>query len=255
MKDPTQRFSSRVENYVKYRPHYPTAIIDTLAQNCGLSKTDIVADVGSGTGLLSDRFLQNGNRLYAVEPNPEMRAAGEAHCAHYPNFVSVAGQAEATTLNDNSVDFVVAGQAFHWFDQAKAKQEFSRILKSDGWVVLIWQDRQTQTTPFLQAYEQLLHDYTIDYVQVNHKQISETVLANFFGANPLHTSVLSYQQIFDYDGLKGRLMSSSYTPEAGHPSHAPMIKQLLKIFQQYQQSGTVQVEYDTRLFYGQLLAQ
>ena len=163
--DPTRRFSSRVDNYIKYRPGYPSAVIDTLASECGLTEQLIVADVGSGTGILSELFLKHGNPVFGVEPNREMREAGERRLKQYPNFTSVNGTAEATTLPDRSMDFITAGQAFHWFDRIQTRKEFTRILKGGGWVALIWNDRHIDTSPFLCAYEDLLRQYGIDYAR------------------------------------------------------------------------------------------
>ena len=136
--DPTQRFSSRVADYVKYRPSYPEAIIDLLTAECGLTPDSIVAGAGSGTGLLAELFLKAGQRVWGIEPNREMREAGEEFLRGYQRFVSIAASAEATTLPDRSVDFVTAGQSFHWFDRARVGVEFARILKPQGWLVLIW---------------------------------------------------------------------------------------------------------------------
>lgn len=163
MNDPTRRFSNRVDNYVKYRPGYPTAIVDLLAAECRLTPQSLVADIGSGTGLLARLFLDNGNRVIGVEPNPEMCQAGERFLAPYAGFTSLPGTAEATGLADASVDFITAGQAFHWFDPEAAIQEFRRILKTDGWVVLAWNDRQNATTSFFAGYEDLLQRYGIDW--------------------------------------------------------------------------------------------
>ena len=135
--DPTKRFSNRVENYRKYRPRYPKAIIPLLEQECGLTHDARIADIGSGTGLLAELFLEHGNRVFGIEPNLEMRAAGDKLLAKYPNFSSTDATAEATTLADSSVDFVTVGQAFHWFDRDRAGKEFERILKDGGWVVII----------------------------------------------------------------------------------------------------------------------
>src|SRR5688572_15000399 len=150
------RFSSRVENYIKFRPGYPKEVIDILKTDCGLTESSKVADIGSGTGILSELFLKNGNRVFGVEPNEPMRTAAERLLSAFPEFVSVDGSAEATRLEAGSMDFVAAGQAFHWFDRDAAKTEFKRILKPEGWVVLIWNERSIDSTPFLREYEKLL---------------------------------------------------------------------------------------------------
>ncbi len=253
MPDSTQRFSSRVETYLKYRPHYPSAVIETLVDRCQLLPASIVADVGSGTGFLSELFLANNNLVYAVEPNREMRLAGETYCQGYSNFRSVNGTAEATTLAEESVDFVVAGQAFHWFDPKQARREFLRILKPGGWVAVVWIDRDPDSTPFLWAYEQLLQDYATDYRQVTHKNIHESVFSDFFGEGNWSHQAFDYRQLFDYEGIKGRLMSSSYAPQKEHPKHAPMLARLSSLFQTYSTDDLVSFKYKTRVFYGQLL--
>lgn len=247
--DPTERFSTRVTNYVKYRPSYPPGLLDLLRLECGLTAGSIIADIGSGTGLLSELFLCNGNQVFGVEPNCEMRVAGERQLESYLNFHSVTGTAEATTLADQSIDFVAAGQAFHWFDQARAKAEFARILKQGGWVVLVWNERVV-TTPFLVAYEALLQSFSTDYAEVDHRRIDETVMAAFLPGFRLRE--FENVQTFDYAGLEGRLLSSSYAPEPGHPNHDPMLAELRRIFAEHQRHGTVDFAYVTRCYYGQL---
>ena len=154
--DSTQRFSDRVENYIRYRPSYPAQVLETLRSECGLSASSTVADIASGTGIFSRLLLEDGNRVYGVEPNREMRQAAERLLADFRGFMSIAGTAEATTLPDQSVEFATAAQAAHWFDLPKARKEFARILKPQGWAVLIWNERCTDTTPFLREYEELL---------------------------------------------------------------------------------------------------
>jgi ubiquinone/menaquinone biosynthesis C-methylase UbiE len=249
--DSTQRFSSRVTNYVKYRPSYPAVILDLLRAACGLTSASIIADVGSGTGLLAELFLKNGNRVFGIEPNKEMREAGEKLLAGYAAFTSVAATAEATTLSDRSVDFVTAGQAFHWFDRDQVGEEFARILKPHGWIVLVWNERRTDSTPFLQAYEQLLHTYSPDYEQVNHKQIDLNAIQATFPAVTFKIQSFENQQFFDFEGVKGRLLSSSYAPEAGHPNHAPMLAELAAIFRAHQVNGHIVFDYETCVYYGQ----
>ncbi|HUI06345.1 MAG TPA: class I SAM-dependent methyltransferase [Verrucomicrobiae bacterium] len=252
MKSPTQRFSSRVDNYVKYRPGYPSGVMQTLAKECGLTSESVVADIGSGTGILSELLLKNGNRVYGVEPNREMRTAGERLLKKYPGFTSVAGTAEATTLADQSVDFVTAGQAFHWFDRAPARQEFARTLKPDGWVVLIWNERLTDTSAFLREYEELLQKYGTDYVAVDHRHVDADAIAAFFAPHPFSLKKFENRQIVDFDGARGRLLSSSYTPEPGQANYQPMLDELRAIFDKHHVDGRVPFDYVTVMYFGQL---
>ncbi len=248
----TTRFSDRVDFYIKFRPGYPAEILPLLNRKIGLSPSSVIADVGSGTGILAALFLQAGNRVFGIEPNAEMRAAGERFLRGYDQFISINGTAEDTTLAASSVDFITAGQAFHWFEAEQARREFQRILKPDGFVVLLWNDRHTDTTAFLQGYEQLLREFSLDYQQVDHKNINAEKLGQFFGAGGYKEQSLFNCQMFDYEGLAGRLLSSSYAPLQGHPKHEPMLQRLREIFDAHQVNGQVSFAYDTRIYYGQL---
>jgi SAM-dependent methyltransferase len=249
--DPLKRFSNRVDNYVKYRPGYPDAVIDILKSDCGLTKTSVVADVGSGTGILTKLFLDNGNSVFAIEPNAAMRLAAELLLDNTRGFQSIDGNAEATTLEAQSVDLVAAAQAFHWFDRAKAKREFARILKPEGWVVLIWNERRLDSTPFLRAYEELLLRYGTDYGKVRHENVTSEI-DEFFAPEAFELRTLKNVQYFDFESLKGRLLSSSYAPDPDHPSFTAMLRKLEEIFDENQKQGIVNFEYETKVYYGRL---
>lgn len=248
--NPTTRFSSRVDNYVRYRPGYPAEAIDLLREECGLTKDSVIADIGSGTGKLSELFLKVGCEVFGVEPNKEMREAGER--MDFFNFTSINGTAEATTLPAKSMDFITVAQAFHWFDHKQCRPEFLRILKPGGWTVIVWNDRCTDSTPFLADYEKLLREFSTDYEQVNHRRTDKPeIIRAFLGSEPRFKSFY-YVQNFDFEGVKGRLLSSSYAPEAGQPKHEEMLVALKRIFDAHQKNGTVAFEYDTRVHYAHL---
>ena len=247
--DPLKRFSTRAENYAKYRPGYPPAVIGLLENQCGLNTDSVVADIGSGTGILSELFLKKGCCVLGVEPNEAMRLTAERLLQHYPNFSSVAGTAESTTLSSGSVDFITAGQAFHWFDHENAKREFARILKPRAWIVLVWNERQLDTTPFLSSYEDLLLRYGTDYSQIRH----ETVLGaidEFFSPEQVQCVTFENAQHFDFESLKGRVQSASYTPEQSAPEFEPMMVELRRIFDAHQVHNTVTFLYATKVYYG-----
>jgi SAM-dependent methyltransferase len=250
--DAKQRFSNRVADYVRYRPSYPPALLDLLSKECGLRRENVIADIGFGTGLLSKLFLDNRNRLFGVEPNAEMRAAGEDFLREYSNFTSVDGSAEATTLPAASVDFIAAGQAFHWFDVAATGREFRRILKADGWVVVIWQDRRMEETPFAREYENLLERFGVDYKKVKDSYPEADKIRHFFDAGTFRTCDLPNQQMLDWDALQGRLRSSSYAPTQSSESYAPMMAELRRIFDAHQVDGSVRMEYFARVYFGKL---
>jgi len=248
----TTRFSNRVKDYVKYRPHYPPEVLEFLISELGLTKGSAIADVGSGTGISSELFVENGNHVYGIEPNKKMREAAERLFKRHKNFVSVKATAEDTTLRDRNIDFVVAGQSFHWFDLQKTKAEFKRILRPYGSVVLIWNDRRTASSDFLRGYETLLNRYGTDYEEIKHISIGIRDLDQFFGKANYHLKIFKNSQFFDFDGLRGRLLSSSYVPAEGHPNYVPMINDLKELYDTYEENGLVLFEYDTKLYYGLL---
>jgi SAM-dependent methyltransferase len=252
--DAKQRFSNRVADYVRYRPGYPSALLDLLRDECGLRAEHAIADVGSGTGLLAKLFLDNGNRVYGIEPNSEMRAAGKEFLREYKTFTSVDGSAEATTLGDASVGFVTAAQAFHWFEPKAARREFLRILKPGGSVVIIWNDRRMEETQFGRDYESLLVRFGNDYTRVKDAYPEIGNIRDFFGERPFAARDLPNEQRFDWEGLCGRLRSSSYAPTEGNPNYAPMMAELRRIFDAASESGFVRMEYFTRIYFGQLRA-
>ncbi|HYE16154.1 MAG TPA: class I SAM-dependent methyltransferase [Pyrinomonadaceae bacterium] len=252
MQDVLGRFSNRVSDYVKYRPGYPPAVLELLREECGLTPASVVADVGSGTGILSELFLKNGNLVYGVEPNREMREAGERLLSAYENFKSVDGRAEATTLGDASVDFVTAGQALHWFEPRASRREFARVLRGGGWLVVVWNERRLDSTPFLAAYERLLQTYGTDYKEVAHADAGGALIGGFFGEGGARLKSFDNAQTFDLGGLRGRLRSASYTPEPSHPNFEAMMAELERLFVEHERGGRVVVEYDTNVYYGQL---
>jgi len=252
LRDPLARFSDRADDYAKYRPHYSHDVVHALQAACDLRPEHLIADVGCGPGLLAEIFLRQGNRVIGVEPNHEMRIAGEQYLAAHPNFSVVDGSAESTTLADGSVDFVVAGQAFHWFDPPNARIEFARILKPGGWVVLVWHDRDQDSTPFLRAYEVFIRKHGIDYEQVSHKYLANyDALEAFFAPNGMELIQQHNQQRLDFDGLRGRLLSSSYIPKSGERYDA-MMRALPELFDKHAVDDHVMLEYDTKIYYGHL---
>ena len=249
--DPTGRFSSRVGDYLRYRPSYPPEIIPLLEQDCGLNEDSVVADIGSGTGFLTKLFLDRGCSVHGVEPNAEMRRAGEAFLASYPNFHSIEGTAEHTGLPDASADLAAAGQAFHWFDPEAARSEFRRILRPPCWVALIWNERRV-SGGFLEGYEDLLNRWAPEYKMVDHRRIDADLISGFFGDDNWKLTTFYNQQVFDFSGVCGRLSSSSYAPLPGSEAFQPMMDELERLFRDHQDGGKVRFLYDTNIYCGTL---
>ena len=247
----TERFSDRVANYIRYRPHYPEAIIPYLQKQTGLAGNWHIADVGSGTGISSQLFLSAGYKVCGVEPNKEMREAAEQLLIAEANFTSINATAENTTLFDNSIDLMVAGQAFHWFERDKAKEEFKRILKPGGWLVLIWNERGTGSA-FQRDYEAALTTYCPQYAEVNHRNIDPENISRFYQPFSCSKCVFDNRQQHSLHEVKGRMLSSSYAPLEGHPAHLPLMKELERIFDKHNTNGYVTFDYNCTVYAGQL---
>ena len=248
--DPTTRFSALVGNYVRHRPDYPSEALAWLQEQAPIPPGAVIADVGAGTGILSAALLDLGCVVHAVEPNHEMRQAAELLLGELDQFHSIDGRAEETGLPSHSFDGITAGQAFHWFDIDATRAEFCRILKPGGWVALLWNTRLVNETPFLRDYEDLLLRYGTDYTAVDHRNIDQANFERFFGAYQRKT--FDHRQVVDYEGLRGRLLSTSYVPQEGHANHTPMLRELLRLFKNYQEQGTVSFLYETEVYFGSM---
>ena len=244
--DPKKRFSSRVENYIKYRPSYPLEIIDFLKEKNILAEDTVIADIGSGTGILTRVILDNGNQVYGVEPNKDMREAAEKILQGFTNFTSLEGSAESTGLEENCIDLITAGQAFHWFDVEEAKREFKRILKPNGNVALIWNNRGKAGKDFNSSYENFILKYGTDYREVKKNEGNVDLFFNY-----QKETFYNFQEL-DFTSFKGRVLSSSYIPLADNPIFTKMILELEDLFKKHQRNGIIRIEYDTEIYLGKL---
>ncbi len=252
MQDSVSRFTSRVADYVSCRPSYPSGVMDLLRRECGLGPGVAVADIGAGTGIFSRLLLEAGAEVYAVEPNPAMRAAAEEALGGNSRFHSVAAPAERTTLAAGSVSLVTAAQAFHWFDATEARAEFCRILRPGGWAALLWNHRIEGGTPFLAAYEEFIRTYAPAYNEVARRYPDSRRMTAFFAPVRMREERFTNSQTFDYEGLYGRVLSSSYVPRAGEEGHEPLVAALRRLFAAHQSGGRVRFEYECRVYFGQL---
>lgn len=251
--DPTQRFTARAEEYVRWRPDYPPEVVAFWVNHFGWQRGSTILDAGSGTGIMSALLLDAGMRVLAVEPNSDMRVAAEERFAGHAFFESVPGSAEDTMLPDGSADGAVAAQAFHWFDPEKTRAELLRVLRPPCEVGIVWNVRQTESTPFLRHYEALLHEWGTDYAAVQRRQAHpEESLSHFFEHGAIVSTTFPNEQRFGYEGLEGRLLSCSYVPKKGDAAFAPMLKALRRLFDEHQEAGEVAFRYDVRVYAGTL---
>lgn len=250
MKNSITRFTGRVEYFAKYRPGYPEQVIGALEKNIGFDTSKDIADIGCGTGILSKLFLSNGNLVFGVEPNDEMRSEAERQLGKFLNFISVNGTAENTCLATNSADMITVGNAFHWFDPKKTKKEFKRVLRKGGHVVILWNERKN-SSPFMKALDSILKPLNLLHEEMERDLSDKNFLKSFFGEEKIHTGTFPNFQMLDLNGLKGRVQSISYVPEEGD-EHKKVMKDIKDLFDKFNNGGQVKIEYVTKVFYGNL---
>jgi ubiquinone/menaquinone biosynthesis C-methylase UbiE len=246
--DPTQRFTTRAENYARYRWDYADAAIQAVCEIARLTPNSVVADVGSGTGLLTRHFVERAGRVVAIEPNAAMRSRAEQALAHFPAFVSLAGRAEAIPLPDHSVDLIAVGQALHWFAAEASKQEFLRILKPGGWLAVMG---NSSTGP---AYNQALNDlrseaYGWDSSEENKgpgKPVDYYLGTGYQKLDFPTSTTLTWESFF------GGLSSHSHAPQEDSPFYSHFREQARKIFEQFCEEDRMLVDYATKISIGQL---
>lgn len=250
--DPTKRFSGRVDNYVKYRPGYPPEVVGYLKDKCGLPGGAAIADIGAGTGIFTKLLLDEGYKVYAVEPNEAMRNAAIGQLSAYKNLTVVNGTAGETTLPAKSIGLIVCAQAFHWFNNEATRSEFNRILTDEGKAALIWNNRLIDADAFSIAYDTLLKSDSVDYNTVNHQNISDIDFKVFFKAGKYEVKKFSNEQVFDEEGLIGRAFSSSYIPPPGTHEGEVFLKLLKELFAKYNDNGHVKFRYQTEIYLGEV---
>ena len=252
--DTKNRFSEKVENYVKYRPHYPKKLIEFMEMHDILKKDYVIADVGAGTGKFTELLLQSGYTVNAIEPNRPMLKACKEIYGKYSNLKCIEGSSDVTTLADNSVDLITTAQAFHWFEIEDTKTEWERILKPNKYVALIWNSRLKgeKTTPFQRQYEEFVKKYGKEYTRMQENFRVQEKIDILFKKNGYLEFHTPYSQTFNFGSLMGRALSSSYMPQPRDKLYPKMVEALKALFENHQVENQVSIEYDTELIYGKL---
>jgi ubiquinone/menaquinone biosynthesis C-methylase UbiE len=253
MSENTERFTGRVNDYERYRLRYPVAVIEILASRCDLRVDHLVADVGAGTGMLAELFLEHGNAVIAIEPNDDMREACERLASAWPGLTVKKATAEDTSLEDSSVDFVAVGRAFHWFDLEKTAKEFRRILRPGGWVVIASNSRVRDDSPMSVTYESLLREHGTDY-EANHERYESIGrVKEFFAGGELFREEIYGEQRLTLEELVGQTQSLSVTPEPGHAKYEGMQEALRAFFSKWQVDGVVGMKTVCRVACGRFV--
>ncbi len=252
-KDATQRFTNRVTNYIRSRPGYPGAVYDHLQTRCGLHPESIILDVGSGTGLLSQLFLKQGHTVIGVEPNKDMRQAGDRLLQDYPQFTGLDGRAENLPVADQSANLLIAGQAFHWFEPEAYKQETKRVSHHGAETALIWNEWLPELSPFLEGYYNLLMEKGTDFHRVSRQhEGKQRNIDIYFGNSAYELVHFPNLQTFDYAGAEGRLLSSSYVPLKGEPGFQDLLDSFRELFEEHQRNGKLQFDYRCSVYLGKI---
>ena len=251
VEDFTRRFTGRALFYSTSRPSYPSRILDILRTEIGFDQTYVIADIGSGTGLLSELFLTNGNRVIGVEPNDDMRLFAQNKLGKSQKFLNVKGTAENTGLESASIDLVTVGQALHWFDCEASSREFARILKANGHVCIIYNDRNHDDS-FMKDYDRIVSKYARN--RANVPSLDDAYLSRFFKKRKYSRFSLPNEQFLDFEGLLGRMTSASYMPgPADDKLFAGLKEDVTHVFKEHAKLGKIRMLYDTIVFLGKIL--
>ena len=249
--NPTGRFTGLSDLYAQYRPNYPTDAIDFIIGHCDLQAGSLVVDVGCGTGISSRLFAERAVNVIGIEPNAEMRASGQRETSPrgMPQPVYRDGTAEATGLDDGVADAVLAAQAFHWFEVQPALQEFHRILKPEGWVVLMWNERD-QRDEVTAAYGAVIRAFpNAAGIEGSRGQAGSALLESTLFEKAQRLAFINKQPL-DEAGLLGRAFSASYAPK--DPSGVEKATAALReVFRRFQKDGQVTLVYETSVYVAQ----
>jgi SAM-dependent methyltransferase len=246
--DPTGRFTGIAKTYAQYRPSYPVSVVDFIVDHCRLGSASLLIDVGSGTGISSRLFAARGMEVVGVEPNAEMRRTATAATADARDLRLTyrEGRAEATGLADGIADVVLAAQAFHWFEADATLHEFYRLLKPDGWAVLLWNERD-ERDPFTAAYSAVIRTAPdVTAVEIPRGQAGTALLGSSLFQQARRV-VFNNEQVLNEEELLGRAFSVSYAPRDATEASA-WAGNLREIFRSYQQEGKVVLRYETAVY-------
>jgi len=246
-----QRFTGKAAVYAKSRPSYPDAFLRYLYDERGFHADSAIADIGSGTGKLTQLLLECGSTVYGVEPNDDMRGAAEELLAVYPRFTSIGALAESTTLACASIDRITVAQAFHWFDRDAFRAECRRILRGGGLVTLVWNVRDPDSA-VVQACDGVNKKFCTAYGGfTGGVDVCDTERFRlFFKEGQFETRRFDNAPLYDLDGFVGRSLSSSYAPRPEDVLYTPYVECLKDIFHEYSRDGVLVLPSFTASFTG-----
>ena len=248
-----EKFTGKADIYAKYRPTYPDSFIKYLYHDIGFNNNSVIADIGSGTGILTELLLKQGSTVYGIEPNEDMRKSAEITLSLYSNFHSVNATAEQTDRPDLSVNYITAAQAFHWFDRKRFKSECQRILCKNGLVVLVWNSRDN-TSDLVKENDLINRKFCPNFKGFSGGMRGESPeeYRDFFKNGLCEYKIFNHDLLFDEDGFIGRNMSASYAPRPTEYNYEPYVSALKQLFEKYNASGILCMPNLTRSYVGQV---
>lgn len=246
-----EKFTGKADVYAKYRPSYPDSLIDYLYSEIGFNENSLIADIGAGTGILTELLLKKKSFVYGVEPNDDMRCVAECSITKYKNYTSVKATAENTTLKSSSVDFITTAQAFHWFDRELFKHECNRILKPGGKVILIWNNRDGQSPQVIEN-DKVNREYCPHFTGFSGGMSGDSSddYNDFFKDGIYKNKVFDNSLIFNEDYFIGRNLSASYAPKVTDKNYIPYITELKRLFVKYSDNGLISIPNYTHSYIG-----
>lgn len=250
--DNTTKFSDKVEVYRQYRPSYPDAFVHYLFDEVGISQDACVADIGAGTGILTEILSEHVKTVYAIEPDRNMRIACMDTCGRSCAFVALEGRAESTGLPDQCLDFITVAQAFHWFEPHRTQLEFSRVLKPDGMVILVWNSR-VPDAPLTIAWDAVCRKHCPNFTGFSNDSVmSESQVHDFFRDGICETRQYPNNRLLDLASFLGTALSASYAPVFGQPAYDSFVTALTQLFWEHATGEKILVPMYTHSYVGRI---
>lgn len=247
-----EKFTGKAKIYNKYRSSYANNCIEDIIKDRNISNQTIIADIGAGTGKLTEQFLEKGIKVIAVEPNKDMLNMARENLSKYGELIEFKEEAaEATKIENKSIDIIVVAQAFHWFDKELFKKECKRILKSDGLIAIMW-----NFIDYKQELEGKIIDihkkYTTLSFNASEEKKRDEEIAEFFGENNYELKIYENNYLEDYERFLGKQLSMSYALKKEDEKYNEYIGAFKKLFDKYGKDGIIEVHNNTYCYFGKL---
>lgn len=245
-----ENFTGKADLYSMFRPSYPNEYINYLHSENYLSEGSVIADIGSGTGILTKLLLEKKLNVLAIEPNNDMRGIAEKNLWVYDQYKSINATAENTSLKNNSVDLITVAQAFHWFDKEKFRLECKRILKENSKVSLVWNSKDV-LSPLMIELQEICKETCPKFKGFSGGIEDTPDVYNQFLKNGIYEMMVYRNDLeMDLEGFLGRNLSSSFSPLREEKEFEPYRTALTNLFYKNGLNGKIIYPYITKSYLG-----